>query len=161
MPRPVETSFLLSPRFEFCSVNSTKDGRKPASVLPPPVGAISRTERPCSAKTNKTSRSAHSAQPRDANQRWNTSGNSASFGAISTSAMSGVLPRDDDETRHRLALLVARRRGVQKHEVHAALRQRVAHMRLAMRIPQRVAQDDAVAVMRLDAEGDQRAGRHA
>src|SRR3569832_752828 len=126
MPRPVETSFLLSPRFEFCSVNSTKDGRQPASVLPPPVGAISRTERPCSALASNSSWCARGAQPREANQRWNTSGSSASFGAISTSAMSGVLPRDDDETGHRFALLVARRRGVQKHEVHAALRQRVA-----------------------------------
>ena len=39
----------------FRSLNSTSVGRNPASVLPPPVGAINSTERPAFAFSSKSS----------------------------------------------------------------------------------------------------------
>ena len=45
------------------------DGRKPASVLPPPVGAISRAERPSCAASSIASWCACGRQPRLSNQR--------------------------------------------------------------------------------------------
>jgi hypothetical protein len=55
-------------------LNSTKLGRNPASVLPPPVGAISSTERPARALAKSSSWCARGVQPRLANQRANGSG---------------------------------------------------------------------------------------
>ena len=57
-------------------LNSTRLGRNPASVLPAPVGAISRTERPPRAFANSSSWCARGVQPRLANQRLNTAGKS-------------------------------------------------------------------------------------
>ena len=51
------------------ALNSTRLGRKPASVLPPPVGAISSTERPACAFARSSSWCARGVQPRLANQR--------------------------------------------------------------------------------------------
>ena len=55
-------------------LNSTRLGRKPASVLPPPVGAISKTERPACALAKSSNWCARGVQPRLANQRANGSG---------------------------------------------------------------------------------------
>ena len=52
MSRPVETSRRGA---AVVSYNSTSVGRKPASVLPPPVGAISSTERPSRALASNSS----------------------------------------------------------------------------------------------------------
>src|SRR5205085_5899070 len=63
---------LFAPR----SLNSTKVGRKPARVLPPPVGAISSTERPARARDNNSNWWARGVQPREENQREKFSGSS-------------------------------------------------------------------------------------
>jgi len=66
-------------------LNSTNVGKNPASVLPAPVGAISSAERPACAFANNSSWCARGAQPRAANQRAKTSGNSAVCGLSSVS----------------------------------------------------------------------------
>src|SRR6185295_8085884 len=71
-----------------CSLNSTRLGRNPASVLPAPVGAISSTERPARALASSSSWCARGVQPRPANQRANAAGNNAaSPAAFSTSCL--------------------------------------------------------------------------
>ena len=79
MPLPVETSLRSLACFGFsaCSCNSTSVGRKPASVLPPPVGAISSDDRPARAFSSSASWWARGVQPRAANQRAKTSGSCA------------------------------------------------------------------------------------
>jgi hypothetical protein len=42
------------PNFVALALNSTSDGKNPASVLPAPVGAISSTERPARAFPNNS-----------------------------------------------------------------------------------------------------------
>jgi hypothetical protein len=51
------------------SVSSISDGRKPARVLPPPVGAISSALLPCRASSISASWCGRGAQPRLSNQR--------------------------------------------------------------------------------------------
>jgi hypothetical protein len=56
------------------SASSTRLGRNPASVLPAPVGATSRAERPAFALARRSSWCARGAQPRPANQARKRSG---------------------------------------------------------------------------------------
>ena len=56
------------------SVSSISDGRKPARVLPPPVGAISSALLPCRARSISASWCGRGAHPRLSNQRENRSG---------------------------------------------------------------------------------------
>ena len=56
------------------SASSTRLGRKPARVLPAPVGATSRTERPARALARRSSWCGRGAQPRLSNQRRKRSG---------------------------------------------------------------------------------------
>ena len=56
------------------SVSSINDGRKPARVLPPPVGAISSALLPCRARSIRASWCGRGAHPRLSNQRENRSG---------------------------------------------------------------------------------------
>src|ERR1700724_3647810 len=55
-------------------LNSTRLGKNPAKVLPPPVGAIRSTERPACALANSSNWCARGVQPRLAHQRVNGSG---------------------------------------------------------------------------------------
>ena len=55
-------------RFALSCVRSTSDGRKPASVLPAPVGAISRQESPDCAMSSSSSWCGRGCQPRLPNQ---------------------------------------------------------------------------------------------
>jgi hypothetical protein len=58
-------------------LSSTRLGKNPAKVLPPPVGAISSTERPARALANSSSWCGRGVQPRAANQRVKVSGRPA------------------------------------------------------------------------------------
>jgi hypothetical protein len=57
-------------------LSSTRLGRNPASVLPPPVGATNRVERPARARARSSSWWSRGVQPRAANQRAKRSGRS-------------------------------------------------------------------------------------
>ena len=57
--------------------SSTRLGRKPASVLPAPVGAISSAERPASAWASSSIWWGRGAQPRPANQPRKAGGRAA------------------------------------------------------------------------------------
>ena len=69
-------------RFGGWRARSTRLGRKPASVLPPPVGAISSVSRPVPAWSSSANWCACGRQPRALNQPANGSGSPA--GAAST-----------------------------------------------------------------------------
>ncbi len=73
---------VLKPR--DAPLNSTSDGKNPASVLPAPVGAISSTERPARAFASSSSWCARGSQPRCANQRANGSGSVTASGRSRT-----------------------------------------------------------------------------
>src|SRR5437773_1411759 len=77
-------------------LNSTSVGRNPASVLPAPVGAISRTERPARAFASNSSWWARGAQPRLANQRANGSGRTASVSVRSRAVTRPPVAPDGD-----------------------------------------------------------------
>ena len=61
--------------------SSVSDGRKPASVLPAPVGAISSTDLPACAVASRSTWWARGDQPRSANHFRNGSG-SCGGGAV-------------------------------------------------------------------------------
>ena len=69
-----ETYKVCSPS-RGCWARSTSVGRNPASVLPPPVGAISSALSPAAAASSIAAWNGRSAQPRRANQAANGSGN--------------------------------------------------------------------------------------
>jgi hypothetical protein len=66
------------------SANSTRVGKKPASVLPAPVGATSSTERPARAFSSSSSWCARGCQPRLANQRAKVWGKGEARGRLGT-----------------------------------------------------------------------------
>ncbi|GEC33052.1 hypothetical protein EFR01_32230 [Sinorhizobium fredii] len=70
MPTKAEPGGILPRR-----VTSTSDGRKPASVLPAPVGAISKVLCPASARDRSSSWWARGRQPFSANHRRKGAGN--------------------------------------------------------------------------------------
>ena len=73
--------------------SETRLGRKPASVLPAPVGAISRVERRCAALSSRASWCARGCQPRRRNQAWNAGGSAGTGSAWRTAATSSARRR--------------------------------------------------------------------
>ena len=71
------TRFARGAERRRSSSASTSDGRKPASVLPAPVGAISSTDLPACALRQRSIWCARGDQPRSANHLRNGSGSSA------------------------------------------------------------------------------------
>ena len=86
---------MCRPPLPLPSASSTRVGRKPASVLPAPVGATSRAERPTCAAASSASWCGRGAQPRAANHSAKAGGKAvgeAGDGSGAAGAGTGASP---------------------------------------------------------------------
>ena len=101
------------------SASSIRLGRKPARVLPPPVGATSSTLCPCAACSTSASWWARGCQPRGVNQAWKFCGQHDAENTMCRAwqkaspmcRMTGCIPSWSEKIDHRLpGISVAHRR---------------------------------------------------
>ena len=108
IPRPVETQ-LAGLRAAERAASSTSVGRKPASVLPAPVGAISSAERPaCACRAVRADARAASSRARQTSARRSRADSGRSARETYHRA-SPVTARQHQQPGHRHALFLARR----------------------------------------------------
>ena len=152
-----------------CSLNSTSVGRKPASVLPPPVGAISSTELSVARTLQQIRADARAASSRA--RRTSARTRPASRAGEGRCGIRASEPRPSTLAPLRQwrsgrappspAIRAPERRPpcgsrpAQACESSARQLQARPHMRLAVRVAQLRAEDDAAVVMGLDREGKQ------